>query len=536
MKKFFTLFVLAIFACLNAAAQIVPENGKQYVIKNVPTGYYIVLATGSDSKGDATNVTAASLGAVGTAFTFTGTTEGFTLQSEDGDWFGTPVSNDDGFGRVWNVSTMVETTWMVQGTESAYYIMKNTMEGLGLDGTKIGSGIYTDKKNGERTTWVFEEYVAPEVTHTVTATVDGTDYKMLENGDGGYIVNVSVETGDHTLVVYYDGEEVARKDFKSYDFKTDDGSFTSGVVSIIYNDGEVTLEGPCLQGGSTPEPTPATFKGVVVPSLTSISSLAELDGIQFTFVDAEEVSLLEECSGFYVQNEDGSEVYALWNPDLGGTCEANGNVVTFHNFYVGDSEEGFAEIPAGTESVYFEDYESFAVSNADEEWDGYFVTFSIAYEGAPAPAPFQLIVKNNGVVCPNGEKVAAAEVGVAVDFYFENEGLTVANAEAAVVLYKENSPLTLAMTRILADGVSFMGGASQMQEPGTYLLEIPAGTYTDAAGNENVAYYGQWVIVESTGIDNVTLNTSNKVYDLQGRRVVAPSKGLYIVNGTKVVR
>ena len=40
----------------------------------------------------------------------------------------------------------------------------------------------------------------------------------------------------------------------------------------------------------------------------------------------------------------------------------------------------------------------------------------------------------------------------------------------------------------------------------------------------------------TTGIDNVNVNLNdNKVYDLQGRRVAQPTKGLYIVNGKKVV-
>lgn len=42
---------------------------------------------------------------------------------------------------------------------------------------------------------------------------------------------------------------------------------------------------------------------------------------------------------------------------------------------------------------------------------------------------------------------------------------------------------------------------------------------------------------ETTGIKNlnVDLNLNNKVFDLQGRRVAQPAKGLYIVNGKKVV-
>ena len=41
----------------------------------------------------------------------------------------------------------------------------------------------------------------------------------------------------------------------------------------------------------------------------------------------------------------------------------------------------------------------------------------------------------------------------------------------------------------------------------------------------------------TTGIENSTLNPqpSTEVYDLMGRRVLSPTKGMYIVNGKKVI-
>ena len=37
------------------------------------------------------------------------------------------------------------------------------------------------------------------------------------------------------------------------------------------------------------------------------------------------------------------------------------------------------------------------------------------------------------------------------------------------------------------------------------------------------------------GIENGELRVENSYYDLQGRRVVQPTKGLYIVNGKKLI-
>ena len=43
---------------------------------------------------------------------------------------------------------------------------------------------------------------------------------------------------------------------------------------------------------------------------------------------------------------------------------------------------------------------------------------------------------------------------------------------------------------------------------------------------------------DATGIESLIVNEkadANEVYDLQGRRVVRPAKGIYIVNGKKIV-
>ena len=41
---------------------------------------------------------------------------------------------------------------------------------------------------------------------------------------------------------------------------------------------------------------------------------------------------------------------------------------------------------------------------------------------------------------------------------------------------------------------------------------------------------------EETGIENVNVNDNNMIYDLSGRRVSKTQKGVYIVNGKKVMK
>jgi len=61
-------------------------------------------------------------------------------------------------------------------------------------------------------------------------------------------------------------------------------------------------------------------------------------------------------------------------------------------------------------------------------------------------------------------------------------------------------------------------------------LQLPSGT---VAARE---YFFLWDDTES--IDNPQLTTDNPqiVFDLQGRRVQQPAKGLYIVDGKKVIK
>jgi hypothetical protein len=61
-------------------------------------------------------------------------------------------------------------------------------------------------------------------------------------------------------------------------------------------------------------------------------------------------------------------------------------------------------------------------------------------------------------------------------------------------------------------------------------LQVPA---TIAANSLTIRFEGDG----STGIDNseFTIQNSEFIYDLMGRRVENPAKGVYIVNGKKVV-
>ena len=105
------------------------------------------------------------------------------------------------------------------------------------------------------------------------------------------------------------------------------------------------------------------------------------------------------------------------------------------------------------------------------------------------------------------------------------------------------------MTAQTVSGITFQG----VYESGT----IPSGAYFasgnnlyKSAGKSNIkpfrAYFAgladgarlvfaddATVISDATLLNNETMN--DKVYDLQGRRVTQPAKGLYVAGGKKVV-
>lgn len=59
---------------------------------------------------------------------------------------------------------------------------------------------------------------------------------------------------------------------------------------------------------------------------------------------------------------------------------------------------------------------------------------------------------------------------------------------------------------------------------------------TPSAGTNSVLLYGYMVTIGGTGIDAIRKEAEKgKVFDLNGRQVKTPRKGLYIINGKKVL-
>lgn len=72
--------------------------------------------------------------------------------------------------------------------------------------------------------------------------------------------------------------------------------------------------------------------------------------------------------------------------------------------------------------------------------------------------------------------------------------------------------------------------------PGVYTITIPANDITDTKGN----YIPADVVITlgigtATGINATAATSARRVYNLQGQRVAQPTKGVYVVDGRKVV-
>jgi hypothetical protein len=85
-------------------------------------------------------------------------------------------------------------------------------------------------------------------------------------------------------------------------------------------------------------------------------------------------------------------------------------------------------------------------------------------------------------------------------------------------------------------------------ETGIYTFVIPAGTvYNEMFYPESEDFGVEWgalynpeisityTIGDVTGINGVTVNGKSEIYSIDGRKVTNPTKGIYVVNGKKVV-
>jgi len=108
-------------------------------------------------------------------------------------------------------------------------------------------------------------------------------------------------------------------------------------------------------------------------------------------------------------------------------------------------------------------------------------------------------------------------------------------ANQTITTATADEPVVLSYTFTLADAVNTSSMPVIQDVNKVKVVALLIDKTTGAVVNANKAKIGE----EATGISIVEVNNKpkgdNAIYDLSGRRVVKPTKGLYIVNGRKVV-
>lgn len=144
----------------------------------------------------------------------------------------------------------------------------------------------------------------------------------------------------------------------------------------------------------------AEWDGTVTLSKTSFASLADLEGITLTFNGATSVEFLgADADILALQNEDGSEMYAAWHPEFGGSYTIAGNVVTLTGWFDNTEE---APLPEQSATLYVEDYGAFKIDGVAD----YFETAEIAFETA-GPTTYTVTYTVSGAV----EEETSAQAG-----------------------------------------------------------------------------------------------------------------------------
>ena len=181
---------------------------------------------------------------------------------------------------------------------------------------------------------------------------------------------------------------------------------------------------------------------------------------------------------------------------------------------------GFASICLPFDVQLGEGVKAYAIESTNS-------THAILAEKADVPAGEGAILEGNGTVALN---LAAATdnwdanmlAGTFVDTYIEGTAYVLANGENGVGLYKASLNKNEAGEDVEENGTHFKNNANK-----AYLVVEGANApmFSFTRGDEE----------DTTGIELISNDGELVVYDLTGRRVEKMEKGIYIVNGRKVV-
>ena len=146
---------------------------------------------------------------------------------------------------------------------------------------------------------------------------------------------------------------------------------------------------------------------------------------------------------------------------------------------------------------------------------------------------------NSLVWTPAAQAAAPAKAAVRNNFKVEfAKNLSVAAfAKSKVNRADENVANIVSASINPDDATQLIITVNEVLENGTYKLTIEAGAVVTAEGATNETIICTYILNGPTGIDEVEGESGEvkAIYDLQGRKVAEPTKGIYIIDGKKVL-
>ena len=144
MKNRTFIFICTLLFAVVAQAQWDFSADKDYLLKHVTTGTYLVL---HDSYNETNVVNATTLESVGSLFTIAKSGSGYVFTKKGTDKTLSLSTNGKYAG--WNTSNTGGTAWTIVDAGDDYVYIKSSKGFLAPDeGARVGSYVYTDKGAG----------------------------------------------------------------------------------------------------------------------------------------------------------------------------------------------------------------------------------------------------------------------------------------------------------------------------------------------------------------------------------------------------
>lgn len=305
-----------------------------------------------------------------------------------------------------------------------------------------------------------------------------------------------------------------------------------------------------------------TFESTVLPMVKGLGEIDETTG-SFKMINAVEiyVPVGAQATGvgnvaLKVYNEDWTlSTVDMWSSEAiaGMTPETKTVEYPVYNEATGEVETATVEAHAYTliTNNYITNPGSYIVSVAPYAFSlttDAGTTFSPEVSGnlrIDEPAtPTELIVTPEAGTVESITTITIDPDGVGGWMVGANVGNITVTFNGEIANAADGTPLDLNGDAIAVydafDTINWTGGGWEIPvnftAPGKYVLTIPAGFF-DSMNGVNEETIVEWIIDDKSGIKEITSKTINgRAYDLKGRAVANPVRGLFIINGKKVIK